>query len=168
MAELSSCSPPIASSEDKPRRASGWFGKSCHVRFRGNDSKARSSLPYIFVALLWLFCAPLAAAKLPWVSLHELPPEARETLTLIQQGGPFPYPRDGTVFRNFEQRLPLQRRNYYREYTVPTPGLRHRGARRIVAGAGPGNDVRVSGEYYYTDDHYDSFRRIRVDRLDRR
>lgn len=119
------------------------------------------TLRTLLLTLLWLLCAaPLAAAELPFVSLHELPPEARQTLTLIQQGGPFPYRRDGTVFRNFERRLPIRARGYYREYTVRTPGLTHRGARRIVAGAGPGKDVRTSGEYYYTDDHYDSFRRI--------
>jgi len=77
-------------------------------------------------------------------------------LRLIEQGGPFPYPRkDGSIFGNFERRLPLQARGYYREYTVPTPGRRDRGARRIVAGQ------IARGEYYYTDDHYRSFRRIR-------
>ena len=113
-------------------------------------------------ALFWLLCAPLAAAPLQVVALHDLPPEARETLMLIQRGGPFPYRRDGTIFRNFEKRLPLQASGYYREYTVSTPGLAHRGARRIVAGKGERGDVRTSGEYYYTDDHYNSFRRIRV------
>ena len=83
----------------------------------------------------------------------ELPREARATLALIERGGPFPYDRDGSVFRNFEKRLPLRERGYYREYTVTTPGLTHRGARRIVAGRG--------GEIYYTEDHYESFRRIR-------
>ena len=75
---------------------------------------------------------------------------------------PFPYPRkDGSTFGNFEKRLPLQAQGYYREYTVPTPGSRDRGARRIIAGEGRGGDVANSGEYYYTDDHYRSFRRIR-------
>ena len=87
------------------------------------------------------------------IALTELPREARETLALIKKGGPFPYERDGSVFGNFEKRLPVKARGYYREYTVPTPGLKHRGARRIVAGR--------EGEYYYTDDHYLSFRRIR-------
>lgn len=87
------------------------------------------------------------------IALTELPREARETLALIKKGGPFPYERDGSVFGNFEKRLPVKARGYYREYTVPTPGLKHRGARRIVAGR--------EGEYYYTDDHYRSFRRIR-------
>lgn len=86
--------------------------------------------------------------------LHsELPKEGRVTLALIKQGGPFPHKRDGIVFGNFEKRLPVKKRGYYREYTVPTPGSRDRGARRIVAGDG--------GEYYYSADHYKSFRRIR-------
>ena len=85
-----------------------------------------------------------------------------EALTLIKQDGPFPYPRkDGTVFGNREKRLPAQGQGYYREYTVPTPGSKDRGARRIVAGEGRTQNVATSGEYYYTDDHYASFRRIR-------
>lgn len=94
------------------------------------------------------------------VPLYELPAEARETLGLIKRGGPFPYRKDGTVFRNFERRLPAQPRGYYREYTVPTPGTTTRGARRIVAGEGSARDVRRSGEYYFTADHYRSFHRI--------
>jgi len=87
------------------------------------------------------------------VDVRSLPPEARETLQLIQRGGPFPYSKDGTRFGNREGLLPAQSRNYYREYTVPTPGLKHRGARRIVAGSG--------GDYWYTADHYRTFKRIR-------
>ena len=87
--------------------------------------------------------------------------EAHATLALIKAGGPFAYARDGSVFGNREQRLPPRGRGYYREYTVKTPGARDRGARRIVAGAGAAGDVRSSGEYYYSDDHYNSFRRIR-------
>jgi ribonuclease T1 len=87
------------------------------------------------------------------VAADALPAEARATLRLIDRGGPFPYDRDGVEFRNFEKRLPLKPRGYYREYTVRTPGVKHRGARRIVAGA--------AGELYYTEDHYQSFRRIR-------
>ena len=93
------------------------------------------------------------ARSIPPIAVAELPREARETLTLIRQGGPFPYPRDGVAFGNFEGRLPLKPRGYYREYTVRTPGLKNRGARRIISGN--------AGEYYYTDDHYVSFRRIR-------
>ncbi len=114
------------------------------------------------LATLWLGLSGFTPhAGLPDVALDRLPPEAAQTLSLIKQGGPFPYPRDGIVFRNREQHLPAQRRGYYREYTVPTPGLDHRGARRIIAGSGAGQDVRTSGEYYYTGDHYRTFRRIK-------
>ena len=85
-----------------------------------------------------------------------LPPEARATLALIARGGPFPHRQDGAVFQNREGRLPRQGRGYYREYTVDTPGLAHRGARRIVTGGDPPR------EYYYTDDHYESFRRFEM------
>ncbi|MEI7447259.1 MAG: ribonuclease domain-containing protein, partial [Burkholderiales bacterium] len=98
--------------------------------------------------------AGTAAAEVP---VAELPREARETLSRIRAGGPFPYDKDGTVFGNRERLLPRQPRGYYTEYTVRTPGSRDRGARRIVAGGDP----RSSGEYWYTDDHYQSFRRIR-------
>ncbi len=114
-----------------------------------------------------LFGVPLQAREnqpppLDGIALAALPPEAQHTLRLIRQGGPFPYPcKDGSIFGNFEKRLPPQPRGYYREYTVPTPGSRDRGARRIVAGKGDRNDVATSGEYYYTHDHYRSFRRIR-------
>ncbi len=95
------------------------------------------------------------------VRIAELPQEVRQTLRLIRQGGPFPFPRkDGSTFGNYEKRLPSKARGYYREYTVPTPGRQDRGARRIVAGAGDKGDVATSGEYYYTHDHYRSFRRI--------
>jgi len=90
-----------------------------------------------------------------------LPGEARATLALVKAGGPFPYARDGSVFGNREKMLPPRERGYYREYTVKTPGARDRGARRIIAGAGAAGDARTFGEYYYTDDHYNSFRRIR-------
>lgn len=95
------------------------------------------------------------------VALDALPPQAQQTLALIRRGGPFPYRRDGTVFGNRERLLPRQPGGYYTEYTVPTPGSRDRGARRIVAGKGASGDPATSGEYYYTDDHYQSFRRIR-------
>ncbi len=85
-----------------------------------------------------------------------LPEQARQTLALIRQGGPFPYEKDGTTFGNREKRLPLQDRGYYREYTVKTPGVNHRGARRIVAGGPAAKPV----EYYYTRDHYETFRLI--------
>jgi ribonuclease T1 len=86
------------------------------------------------------------------VPIKSLPIEARQTLALIHANGPFPHAQDGRTFGNREKLLPPRERGYYREYTVKTPGARDRGARRIVAGKG--------GEYYYTDDHYRSFRRI--------
>lgn len=80
-----------------------------------------------------------------------------QTLALIKQGGPFPYPnKDGTTFYNREGKLPAQSQGYYREYTVPTPGVSHRGARRIVTGGHPPTI------YYLTVDHYDSFRQLQV------
>lgn len=96
------------------------------------------------------------APQIGTVKLADLPREAHQTLELIKAGGPFPYEKDGTRFQNREKRLPIQPSGYYTEYTVRTPGEKTRGARRIVAGGNPRN----SGEYYYTDDHYDSFRRI--------
>lgn len=90
----------------------------------------------------------------------ELPAEGRTVLAAIRAGGPFAFRRDGIPFGNREGLLPRRPRGYYLEYTVPTPGARNRGARRIVAGSGREADVRTSGEYYYTDDHYQSFRRI--------
>jgi ribonuclease T1 len=87
------------------------------------------------------------------ITTAQLPKEARATLALIRKGGPYPYARDGAVFGNREKILPAQQRGYYREYTVKTPGVRSRGARRIVAGKG--------GEFYYTEDHYNHFMRIR-------
>ena len=93
------------------------------------------------------------AVAVPEVAVADLPKEARATIALIRKGGPFPYARDGAVFGNREALLPPQKRGYYKEYTVKTPGVRNRGARRIVAGA--------SGELYYTEDHYNHFRRVR-------
>lgn len=87
-----------------------------------------------------------------------LPTEAQDTLALIAAGGPFPHVQDGGVFGNREKRLPAKPRGYYREYTVDTPGLSHRGARRIITGGQPPE------MYYYTDDHYDSFRSFQVAR----
>ncbi|QIL21729.1 ribonuclease [Thermomonas sp. HDW16] len=83
-----------------------------------------------------------------------LPPEAADTIALIRRGGPFPHRQDGSVFGNREGRLPRKTHGWYREYTVDTPRLSHRGARRIITGGDP------PSEWYYTDDHYDSFRRF--------
>ena len=89
---------------------------------------------------------------LPAVTLTSLPPEAQQTVTLIDAGGPFPYDQDGTVFENHERLLPSEPTGYYHEYTVPTPGSSDSGARRIITGS--------ATEMYWTEDHYQSFERI--------
>ncbi|MFO1319188.1 MAG: ribonuclease domain-containing protein [Burkholderiales bacterium] len=89
---------------------------------------------------------------LPVVRAQQLPVEARETLRLIHAGGPFPYAKDGTVFSNRERLLPGRPWGYYREYTVPTPGSRDRGPRRLISGS--------RSEIYWTADHYRSFSRV--------
>ncbi len=94
------------------------------------------------------------------VSTTELPREALETLLLIKRGGPFPYRRDGSVFGNHERSLPDRPHGYYREFTVKTSGTRNRGPRRIVAGTGNPGNVRITDEFYYTEDHYRCFRKI--------
>jgi ribonuclease T1 len=91
------------------------------------------------------------------VALAQLPEQARQTEQLIRSGGPFPYSKDGTVFGNRERLLPRERRGYYREYTVKTPGSRDRGARRIICG---GEKPAAPEACYYTADHYASFKRI--------
>ena len=96
--------------------------------------------------------AQQGVSDLPIVRYDSLPRQAKQTIELIDQGGPFPFDADGSVFQNRERLLPRRSGGYYREYTVITPGSDDRGARRIVAGA--------EGELYYTDDHYDSFREV--------
>jgi len=101
-------------------------------------------------------CARGTPDALASVSVRQLPGEARDVLARIQSGGPFTYERDGVVFGNREHILPSRPRGYYHEYTVHTPGERSRGARRIVCG-GP---ARAPEACFYSDDHYQSFRRI--------
>ncbi|GAB3387364.1 guanyl-specific ribonuclease [Lysobacter fragariae] len=147
-------------------------------------------LPWILVALfvlgLWLWAqprtpstavpGPVPTASLPTASSTTtapvalppasddrvaqrpdfLPPEAHAMLRRIAAGGPFEHRQDGSVFGNRERRLPAQPRGYYHEYTVETPGSRDRGARRIITGGEP------PLEYWYTDDHYRSFRRFEL------
>jgi ribonuclease T1 len=112
------------------------------------------------LALGVVLTAPQARSALPadpnTVVLDELPSEARQTKELILSGGPFPHTKDGTVFGNRERLLPREKRGYYREYTVKTPGAKNRGARRIVCGGKPAAPEAC----YYTADHYASFRRI--------
>ncbi|MFA7664948.1 MAG: ribonuclease domain-containing protein [Burkholderiaceae bacterium] len=124
--------------------------------------------PNRLLAVLCLVLAVIASACSPRVesrdlldpgvvALAALPPEARQVHALILRGGPFPYARDGTTFFNRERLLPAKPRGHYKEYTVPTPGARDRGARRIVVGGNP----RTDAVFWYTDDHYRSSRRIR-------
>jgi ribonuclease T1 len=87
--------------------------------------------------------------------LSGLPAQATDTVDLIEQGGPYPYPEDGEVFQNREALLPDCAEGYYHEYTVDTPGSSDRGTRRIITGS--------DGEYFYTDDHYESFDLVDVD-----
>lgn len=90
------------------------------------------------------------------IGLSELPRQGVQIYSLIQQGGPFATERDGVVFGNRERLLPLKKRGYYLEYTVPTPGLSHRGVKRMVCGG----QRTLPDVCYYSADHYASFRRI--------
>jgi ribonuclease T1 len=111
-----------------------------------------------WIAAVAFASLPCAAreAMFATVSVGTLPMEARTTLARIHEGGPFPYPRDGVIFNNRERILPTKPYGYYHEYTVPTPQARTRGARRIVCGGA----VATLSECYYSDDHYQSFRKI--------
>ncbi|OOG82037.1 ribonuclease [Hydrogenophaga sp. A37] len=99
----------------------------------------------------------LLGSSVASVALSSLPPQGQEVMEQIREGGPFRYTKDGSVFGNRERQLPSQKRGYYREYTVPSPGLSHRGARRIVCG---GPKPRTPDACFYTEDHYSSFRLI--------
>lgn len=136
---------------------------------RGVAQGSRGLTSFWFVCVLALILFGVGGARLAQarqatgevqdvVALAALPVQAQDTYRLILAGGPFPYPRkDGSVFGNRERLLPRHPRGYYLEYTVPTPGSRNRGARRIVCGG----KVPTSPEAcYYTQDHYASFRRI--------
>lgn len=120
----------------------------------------------VFVAALILSFSVLArqspasqertGSEVSAIPVSQLPPQAKQTLSLIRQGGPFPYPKDGVVFGNHERLLPRQARGYYHEFTVKTSGARNRGAQRLIDGGQPAS----SDEIYYTADHYASFRRV--------
>jgi ribonuclease T1 len=119
--------------------------------------------------LLWLFCVSALLATAPAIAYDnttgtlstvqrsDLPVQGRDVLSRIEQGGPFAFDKDGVVFGNRERLLPRQKRGYYREYTVPTPGIGHRGAKRIVCG---GPQPKRPDACYYSADHYASFRLI--------
>ena len=100
---------------------------------------------------------PVYPAPASTIATAQLPPQGLDMMTLIYQGGPFREEKDGVVFGNRERLLPANQRGYYREYTVRTPNVRSRGARRIVCG---GLKPAAPDACYYTDDHYASFRRI--------
>ena len=113
--------------------------------------------------LAGVFASGLALAKAPvlmdnkaTLSVAELPKQGSQMYALILQGGPFVHEKDGVVFGNRERLLPAEKRGFYHEYTVATPGSRNRGARRIVCG-GPSKAPEIC---YYTADHYASFRKI--------
>lgn len=139
----------------------------CYRPLRMRSWKPLLVLVILVLAFLWMR-QPQAPASVPasgpsiaaqssngGASLPAfLPPEARDTLALIASNGPFPHRQDGVVFGNYEHLLPEQPRGYYHEYTVDTPGASNRGARRIITGGTPPTI------YYYTDDHYRSFRRF--------
>lgn len=111
------------------------------------------------VASLGLSASASARTSCPLaesISERELPKQGRDTLALIREGGPFPHDRDGITFQNRERVLPRQPRGYYKEYTVRTPGVKHRGARRIVCGG----DQRAANDCFYTADHYKTFQCI--------
>ena len=115
------------------------------------------NLTRLLVSLALFASAATALAFSNGVALTDLPKQAQTTYVLIQQGGPFPFEKDGTVFGNRERQLPQQARGYYREYTVKTPASKTRGAIRIVCG---GVKAKAFDACYYTDDHYASFKKI--------
>ena len=109
-----------------------------------------------FLALVAQAKGPTAADPTAPIALADLPVQGVQVHALVMQGGPFAYDKDGSVFGNRERLLPSQKRGYYREYTVPTPGASNRGARRLVCGGPP----KTPDACFYTADHYASFRRI--------
>jgi ribonuclease T1 len=133
---------------------------------RSRAAPARGAIARMLLgALALLVLVFIAQAKEPAryaeIAVEDMPKEAQQVLSLIRKGGPFAYRQDGTIFGNREHSLPARSHGTYREYTVATPGARDRGARRIVAGTDPGSGARGAIEFWYTDDHYKSFRRIR-------
>ncbi|MDY3126616.1 MAG: ribonuclease domain-containing protein [Corynebacterium sp.] len=129
----------------------GYFGLDL-----GNTNNTSSSAPPTSASSV----RPTPTSAFPTAgfttcSMDTLPAEADDTRDSILAGGPFEYPEnDNRRFGNYENTLPNKGRGYYREYTVDTPGLHHRGERRIITGGGTETDPQV---WYYTDDHYESF-----------
>lgn len=121
------------------------------------NAKSLKSWLFFLAALLFSVSVFAAGATLEVVAVRDLPQEEQKTLTLIKRGGPFPFAKDGVTFGNYEKVLPRQKRGYYHEFTVTTPGARNRGARRIVVGGEPASSL----DRFYTDNHYASFKRIK-------
>lgn len=134
--------------------------KLADLSFFVRGSRKARLFPQWALFLIGLLFAVQVFARSPLlvdtIAVSQLPVEAQQTLVLIKQGGPFPYPKDGVVFGNYEGLLPKQKRGYYHEFTVKTPLSRGRGARRLISGG-----ANAWSEFYYTDDHYASFRRIK-------
>ena len=127
------------------------------LRFRGLKSVLAGFVLLGAVASgVVLARSPVLGENAVTITVSELPRQGVQTYQLIRQGGPFAREKDGVVFGNRERLLPTQKRGYYREYTVTTPGSRDRGARRIVCGGQP----QTPDACYYSADHYASFRRI--------
>lgn len=134
-----------------------WLGQQSAPGTNGTEMPATESIQTAPLATPARAPSPTSdtANRVPGLPDY-LPAEAKITLELIASNGPFPHRQDGAIFQNREKRLPQKPRGYYHEYTVETPGLHHRGARRIITGGDP---VEM---YFYTDDHYDSFRKFEV------
>lgn len=111
---------------------------------------------FALLAAAPVFAAPPACALNQAIAVRDLPKQGQDTLALITAGGPFASNRDGIPFSNRERILPKEKRGYYREYTVRTPGVKNRGARRIVCGG----SERSTDQCFYSDDHYQSFKCI--------
>lgn len=130
--------------------------------FQQSHRASRVSVGLLVLIAFFVFISSAGArdsTNVETIAVSDLPEQGRDVLKLIRAGGPFQHAnKDGSTFGNFEKKLPKQPRGYYKEYTVPTPGAKNRGARRIVCGG----DVRStsSSTCYYTADHYNSFKRI--------
>lgn len=146
-----------------------WFGDSIFGFFGANSEESTTTTTATSTVASTTTAQSEAATPAPKLQARDkhqdsgvttcplatLPPETLTTVNLIKDGGPFPYPNnDGAHFGNYESHLPKQKNSYYREYTVETPGVHHRGERRIVTGGDPAQNPQ---HWYYTGDHYESF-----------
>jgi ribonuclease T1 len=112
---------------------------------------------FFLLTLTFSFSVIAKESSLSTIAFADLPSEAQKTMLAIKRGGPYPYSKDGVVFNNYERVLPKHQRGYYHEFTVKTPGAHNRGARRIIVGG----VLEHPNEFYYTDDHYATFKRIK-------